>query len=203
MSKKSVEYIISITSRDRIGIVYEIATAIGELNGNIADSRQSVMSGYYTMILRTAFPASVTQRDVERKLAEVDAHSETAINAVVNRIEQPTQAETDLDNSYVLTATGKDQIGLVANVASFCVRHQINILDLSTTISDGEFVMILIVDLSRSTSIPETRKALSIFAAEKQLNIVLQHQHIFKAVNEISLPIHIKQEKKKGVQKKS
>ena len=87
MTETSQEYVISIMSIDRIGIVHEISRAISELQGNIADIRQSVLCGYFSMILLAAFPASVTQRDIERKLAEVDARSETAIDAAVKRVE--------------------------------------------------------------------------------------------------------------------
>ena len=189
MPDKTIEYIISITSRDRIGIVYDISSAISALNGNITDSRQSVMCGYYTMIFRAAFPAKVSRRDIERKLAEVDARSETAINAVVHAIDMPLLPAADPENHYVLTATGPDHIGFVATVASFCVEHRINIMDLSTTLSDGEFVMILVVDLGCCPSIRDLRQSLAAFAAEKELKMVLQHHDIFKAVNEISLPI--------------
>ena len=195
MSEQIVEYIISITSLDRIGIVYDISGAISSLNGNITDSRQSVMCGYYTMIFRASFPAVVSRRDIERKLSEVDARSETAINAVVHPVELPLPAPTAPENYYVLTATGPDHIGFVATVASFCVQHKINIIDLSTTLSDGDFVMILVVDLGCCPSIHELRQALAVFAAENELKMVLQHHDIFKAVNEISLPIRPNLEK--------
>lgn len=85
MTEASQEFVISIMSRDRVGIVYEISNAISELNGNIADVRQSVLCGYFTMILLASFPVGVTQRDIERKLAGVNAHSETAIDAAVKK----------------------------------------------------------------------------------------------------------------------
>jgi predicted amino acid-binding ACT domain protein len=194
MSSSTVEYIISITSQDRIGIVYEISSALAELQGNIADSRQSVMCGYYTMILRAAFPAEVSQAEIEGKLAEVNARSNTPLNILVNQVDENLLNTVDPQNDYVLTASGKDQIGFVARVAGFCVRHRINILDLSTTISDGEFIMMLEVDLSRCASIREVRQALSDFGRDQGLKVVLQHHDIFKAVNEISLPIRSSRE---------
>ncbi|PKN99275.1 MAG: hypothetical protein CVU42_08470 [Chloroflexi bacterium HGW-Chloroflexi-4] len=194
MSTQSIEYIISITSQDRIGIVYEISSALAELAGNIADSRQSVMCGYYTMILRASFPEAVTRKMIEAKLAEVDQKSSTPLNILVNSIDGPLTSSDNLENRYVLTASGADQIGFVARVAGFCVKHQINILDLSTTLSHGEFVMMLEVDLSRCTSINGVRTALVDFGRENHLRVVLQHHDIFKAVNEISLPIRPKRE---------
>lgn len=194
MSTQSIEYIISITSRDRIGIVYEISGALAELAGNIADSRQSVMCGYYTMIMRASFPAAVNRQTIKAKLAEVDRKSPTPLNILVNSIDEPLPDLGSPENRYVLTASGADQIGFVARVAGFCVKHKINILDLSTTLSHGEFVMMLEVDLSRCSSISEVRTALAEFGRENQLRVVLQHHDIFKAVNEISLPIRPKRE---------
>jgi len=191
MSETSEEFVISIMSRDRIGIVYEVSRTISELRGNIADVRQSVLCGYFTMILLATFPSGVKQRDIERKLAEVDARSETAIDATVKKVdgEAASAFSSVPENAYVLTATGEDQVGFVANVSSFCVAHQINILDLSTTADDGAYVMILLVDLNRCSSIAEIRHDLQIFSQEKGLKIVLQHYDIFKAVNEINLPV--------------
>lgn len=191
MKQPQEEYVISIMSRDRVGIVHEISQAISTMGGNIADIRQSVLCGYFTMILLATFPSGVTQRDIQRKLAEVDARSETTIDAVVVKAEQgATTSSTPIpENAYVLTATGTDQIGFVATVTSFCVKHEINILDLSTTIADGAYVMILLIDLNRCASITMVRQDLQQFARETGLKVVLQHHHIFRAVNEINLPI--------------
>jgi len=184
-------FVISIMSRDRIGIVYEVSRAISELNGNIADIRQSVLCGYFTMILLAAFPAGISQRDIERKLAEVDARSETAIDAAVKQVERVRSDAPAYrpENAYVLTATGADQVGFVATLTSFCVAHNINILDLSTTISGSDYVMILLVDLQCCQSIADVRRDLHEFAQANNLHIVLQHYDIFRAVNEINLPL--------------
>ncbi|MHB8088791.1 MAG: ACT domain-containing protein, partial [Anaerolineaceae bacterium] len=62
------------------------------------------------------------------------------------------------------------------------------------TLSQGEFVMMLEVDLNRCESISAVREALVDFGKEHGLRVVLQHFDIFKAVNEISLPIRPKRE---------
>ena len=191
MSMSQEQFVISIMTRDRVGIIHQVSKAISELEGNIADVRQSVLCGYFTMILLASFPDQVTQRAIERKLAEVDAHSETAIEAVVRKADgnalmiSPAQPE----NTYVLTATGADHIGIVATVSSFCVSHNINILDMSTATSGGDYIMILIVDLNNCSAIDTVRNDLQRFSHETGLKMVLQHHDIFRAVNEINLPI--------------
>jgi predicted amino acid-binding ACT domain protein len=191
MNVKHQQYVISIMSRDRVGIVHDVSSSICDLNGNIADIRQSVLSGYFTMILLASFPADVTQLDIERKLAEVDARSETAIDVAVKKVDVDARpaGKSIPDNAYVLTATGPDRVGFVATVTSFCAANNINILDLSTTSAHGEYVMILITDLSKCSSIDQVRRDLQEFSKEKGLRMVLQHYDIFRAVNEINLPI--------------
>ena len=191
MNEVPEQYVISIMSRDRVGIVYEVSKAISELQGNIADVRQSVLCGYFTMILLASFPPEITQRAIQRKLAEVDAHSETAIDAMVEKVEasQPAAVTPYPENVYVLTATGSDQIGFVATLTSFCVQHHINILDLSTTVSDGAYIMILVIDLNHSAPIQAVRQDLQQFSRASGFKVVLQHHDIFRAVNEINFPI--------------
>jgi glycine cleavage system transcriptional repressor len=192
MKEPQVQYVISIMSRDRVGIVHEVSTAISELNGNIADIRQSVLCGYFTMILLASFPSDVSQRSIEQKLAVVDARSETAIDVAVKEVDEttPTASTAIPENAYILTATGVDQIGFVASVASFCASHNINILDLSTTVSGGLYIMILMVDMNHCNSISGVRQDLQQLSQKTGFNLVLQHYDIFKAVNEINLPIH-------------
>ena len=187
MSESKEQYVISIMSRDRVGIVYEVSKAISDLGGNMADVRQSVLCGYFTMILLATFPPEIHQGDIERKLAEVDSMSETAFEVAVKLVQADTLETFSPipEHTYVLTAKGNDRIGLVATVSEFCYRHNINILDLSTTVSDGAYIMILLIDLSRC-SISDVRADLPDFIQKTGLNVVLQHNDIFRAVNEIN-----------------
>lgn len=186
------QYVISIMSRDRVGIVYEISKAISELQGNIADIRQSVLCGYFTMILLASFPKEVTYRSIEQKFAEVDSHSDTFIDVAIKKVEIESilSIHRDFNSNYVMTATGDDRIGFVATISSFCVKHNINIVDLSTTASEGTYAMILIVDLTRCPSIQIVRKDLEKFSDETGLKVMLQHYDIFRAINEINLPVN-------------
>ncbi len=189
MAEPQQQYVISIMCRDRVGLVYEITSAISELGGNIADLRQSVLCGYFTMILLAAFPADVEKRTIERKFAEVDSKSETVIDTAVEKVPSQTPtADTAPQIVYVLTATGSDRVGLVATVTGFCAEHNILILDASTAVSADEYVMILMIELNDRTVIGQVRTELQQYAQANNLKVVLQHHDIFQAVNEINLP---------------
>ena len=86
----------------------------------------------------------------------------------------------------VVTVTGKDKKGIIATVSAFLAKKGINIADISQTILDEYFVMIMIVDMS------EAKAELAVIAREctelgKQIgmSIYLQHEDIFNAMHSI------------------
>lgn len=54
-------------------------------------------------------------------------------------------------NRTIITVVGKDTIGIIAKVCTYMADHQINILDISQTIIQGFFNMMMIVDTSKMT----------------------------------------------------
>ena len=51
----------------------------------------------------------------------------------------------------IITVVGKDQVGIISRVCSFLAEKNINILDISQTIVQGYFNMMMITDVSAST----------------------------------------------------
>lgn len=58
--------------------------------------------------------------------------------------------ENDM-NRTIITVVGKDTVGIIAKVCTYMADNQINILDISQTIIQGFFNMMMIVDTSRMT----------------------------------------------------
>jgi len=94
------QYVISVMSRDQVGIVAEVAQAISDLKGDIADIRQSVLRGYFTMILLATFPSDVSTEMISSALQTPSRY----INVQpLNDLTPPTVSLVP-DNAYVLTA---------------------------------------------------------------------------------------------------
>ena len=51
----------------------------------------------------------------------------------------------------IITVVGKDTVGIIAGVCTYLAENQINILDISQTIVDGYFNMMMVVDTSAMT----------------------------------------------------
>jgi ACT domain-containing protein len=86
----------------------------------------------------------------------------------------------------VLTVIGKDRIGIIAAVSNILADSNINILDISQTIMQGFFTMIMLVDISQmSLNFSEISDRLDRKGQELGLSIRLQHEDIFNAMHRI------------------
>lgn len=180
------QYIISVMAADRIGIIHDITEAISSMKGDLADTRQQALQGYFSMILYGSFPKAVSRQIIQETLLAIDRENpfEVSIKPVpVTTIDKP----PDPADCYVLTARGSDRIGFVALVSGFCAEHAINILDLSTTGRNATYTMILLVDLSGCPPMETLRIHLKKFNEKHGLSMLLQHRDIFKATNEIRM----------------
>lgn len=55
-----------------------------------------------------------------------------------------------MKNKFVITVVGRDTVGIIAKVCTYLADHQVNILDISQTIVDGYFNMMMIVDAANA-----------------------------------------------------
>lgn len=53
-------------------------------------------------------------------------------------------------NKAVITVVGRDTVGIIARVCTYLSERQVNVLDISQTIVDGFFNMMMIVDVSEA-----------------------------------------------------
>lgn len=86
----------------------------------------------------------------------------------------------------IITVVGQDQVGIIAKVCGYLADTQINILDISQTILQGYFNMMMIVDVAK------TEKEFSMISDELEklgedigVSIKLQHEDIFQKMHRI------------------
>ena len=86
----------------------------------------------------------------------------------------------------IVTVLGQDRVGIIAAVCNRLASHNVNILDISQTILQGAFTMVMAVDVSKSTaSFGELGKGLNDLGAEMGLSIRIQREDIFNAMHSI------------------
>ena len=72
----------------------------------------------------------------------------------------------------IITVLGKDQVGIIAGVSSLLAKWNVNVLDISQTILQENFTMVMLVDLENcSLSFTELTEKLSALGAEMDIAI--------------------------------
>lgn len=86
----------------------------------------------------------------------------------------------------VITVVGKDRVGIIAKVCTYLAENQVNILDISQTIVQGFFNMMMIVDAN------EASKSFDLLASEleqmgEEIGVIIkaQHEDIFNKMHRI------------------
>ena len=86
----------------------------------------------------------------------------------------------------IVTVIGKDKPGITAKVSTELANKNVNIEDISQTIVQGNFTMIMLCDLeSASVSILELKELLQKTGDEIGVSIHVQHEDIFNAMHKI------------------
>lgn len=86
----------------------------------------------------------------------------------------------------VVTVVGKDKKGIIARVSNILFENEFNILDLSQTIMQDMFTMIMLVEYGESSdSIKKLNEQLNVVADEMELSIRVQREEIFSSMHRI------------------
>ena len=87
-------------------------------------------------------------------------------------------------NKAVITVIGKDTTGIIAKVSNLLYENGINILDISQTIMQDLFTMIMLCDI-KDVQVGDLQEKLNIVADEMKLSIRVQNEEIFNSMHRI------------------
>ena len=86
----------------------------------------------------------------------------------------------------IITVIGKDKSGIIAKVSTLIAESNVNIEDISQTIVQGNFTMIMLCDMSKSKlSLKELGENLKVLGQEIGVSIHVQHEQIFNEMHGI------------------
>ena len=86
----------------------------------------------------------------------------------------------------IVTVIGKDRVGIIAEVCALLAKNQINVLDISQTILEGNFTMIMVVDTS-ACDIPFSDLVTTLEKEGTVLDLTVhaQREDLFQAMHRI------------------
>ena len=86
----------------------------------------------------------------------------------------------------IVTVVGKDQVGIIAGVCNTLAASRINVLDISQTIMEGYFTMMMVVDLTECQAPFDALRAdLKAYGEGRGLSIRIQREDIFDAMHKL------------------
>jgi len=86
----------------------------------------------------------------------------------------------------IVTVIGKDRVGIIAKVSGILAENMVNIMDISQTILQDYFAMIMLVDLTdMKLSFSDLSKKLAEKGTTTGVQIKIQREEVFKAMHQI------------------
>lgn len=86
----------------------------------------------------------------------------------------------------IVTVIGKDRVGIIADVTALLAQYGVNVLDISQTVLQEYFTMIMLVDAAQCTvPFADLARTLDEAGTQRGLQIRTQREDIFNAMHRI------------------
>jgi glycine cleavage system transcriptional repressor len=169
-----------------VGIIASIARAVAAVGGTVDEVSQTVMRGYFTIILAARFAGAVTAEEVRAAIEREGQSLRLTVNVRDGAPDDPRPAaDADL---YVLTVQGEDHPGLIAQIATYLAAQGINIEDFYARAASGRFTMVFQIRVVEGWDANQVRLDLEAIGSETGLRAHLQHVDIFRVTSEVVAP---------------
>lgn len=180
-------YVLNVMSDDHPGIVAAVTGAVEGLGGNIDACSQTVLGGYFTLIMIVSMPDPIEPDELANRVRESES-----LGAAYQVMARPALAEDKqpsekVGDTFVITAFGKDQPGIVRQFSQYLAGRDINIVDLYGHRQQDDFVLIGQVEVPEHWDIRLLQDDLEQMGEEIGFTVKLQHNNIFVATNQLRL----------------
>jgi glycine cleavage system transcriptional repressor len=180
-------YVLNVMSDDHPGIVAAVTSAVESLGGNIDSCSQTVLGGYFTLIMIVSLPRPIECDVLARQVCD-SAAKETEYQVLVRPALPPQRLSgQEPTERFVITAFGKDQPGIVRQFSQYLAGKDINIVDLFGDRKADDFVLIGQVEVPVHWDIRMLQADLEQMGAELHFTVKLQHENVFVATNQLRL----------------
>jgi glycine cleavage system transcriptional repressor len=178
------DYVLSVMARDRVGIVAALTSAVAELDGNIDAMSQTVLRGYFTIIVTVQFAGGVTAGRLAEAVRARGAPAELEVS-VKRRERVPPERPEPGAQRFILTITGKDRKGIMQRVTSLLASRDVNIEDLYAYAEGEGFRFIGQLAVPPDLDVERLQLDLGSLWPPGEMQVALQHENVFLATNHV------------------
>ncbi len=129
-------FLISITGKDRVGVVSAVTSYLFDTGANLADCAYAVLGEGFEFTCIAEFSAGATVEEIENGTAEISVLDEARIT--VSRFPFQVARGESSEITHVVEVNGGDRPGLVARLSEVLVDYDANIVRMSSRRTDME-----------------------------------------------------------------
>lgn len=181
--------IISVLGQDRPGIVAALSGALLSLDCNVENVSQTILQSVFGAILIVAAPDGIANDVIKSSLGQATAHLSLEVTVARFPPESSATPAWEKGDPFVITTTGPDRKGLVAETTKVLADHGVNITNLKAVFKGGDDpfknMMIYEVTVPGHVIPSDLYRDLKATASRLGLDINIQHRHIFETMNRI------------------
>jgi glycine cleavage system transcriptional repressor len=180
-------YVLNVVSDDHPGIVASVGDVIEKLKGNVDSVSQTVLKGYFTLIMVISLPEAIEAdalAEEVRKLGGKRMGLQVIARAFQHR--KKTVSSKPVER-FVVTAFGRDTPGVLLRFSQYLAGKDINIIDLYGNREKGDFILVSQVEIPPRWDIGMLQAELEEIGREMAFTVRLQHENIFVATNQLRL----------------
>jgi glycine cleavage system transcriptional repressor len=182
-------YIVTVTAADQVGIVHTVAGTLLARGGNILELSQTVMRGYFTIILEVAFREPLSPKALAGALTADGERFDLTVN-VIEADPKVREVPVPDGERFILTVLGDDAPGSIHRISGALAGRGVNIVDLHARVDGDRFAMVMEAFLPPDLSPEVVRADMDAFGRELGLESFVQHENIFLATSEPS-PVRV------------
>jgi predicted amino acid-binding ACT domain protein len=174
-------------SDDHPGIVAAVSDAVEALGGNIDACSQTVLGGYFTLIMIVSLPVAIDPEELAGRVRRAESSGTAYLVLARPALPAKTADALEASDRFVISAFGADQPGIVRRFSQYLASKDVNIVDLYGDRTGDQFVLIGQVQVPAHWDIRMMQADLEQMGAELGFTVKLQHENIFVATNQLRL----------------
>ena len=177
-------YVLSVLVKDKVGILRGVSAAVTELGGDIDGISQTVLDGYFTVILTVTFAGPC--REERLRDAVRDALSDEDAALVIQPFTAVTDGRPTVQGSrYIVTMSGPGAPGLLMAVTDFLSRQGVNVEGWSVYADGGGVTHLGEVTVPDLLDIKQVQDGLQEVVSAYGFTCGMQHENIFLVTNKV------------------
>lgn len=180
----ATDFVLSVMALDRVGIVAGLTEAVVELGGNIDAISQTVLRGYFTIILTVQMDEEMEPAKLQEAVRAKGGPGELEVSVKERRVLEPGPVVEEPER-FILTVSGPDRKGVIHRITTYLASRNINLEDLYAYREGERFVLIAQLQVPVGLEVERLQMDVESLWEAGEMEVTLQHENIFLATNHV------------------